>query len=55
LIFYLGYDSNYAWIQLRIVAAPALSGVADPDLGSGAFLTPESEMGKNQDPDPGPG
>ena len=27
--------------------------VADPDTGSGAFLTPGSGMGKNQDPDPG--
>jgi hypothetical protein len=27
--------------------------VADPDLGSGAFLTPGSWMGKKQDPDPG--
>ncbi len=27
--------------------------VADPDPGSGAFLTPGSGMGKNQDPDPG--
>jgi hypothetical protein len=25
--------------------------VADPDPGSGAFLTPGSGMGKNQDPD----
>jgi hypothetical protein len=31
--------------------------VADPDPGSGAFLTPGSEsgMGKNQDPDLGSG
>ncbi len=27
--------------------------VADPDPGSGAFLTPGSGMGKSQDPDPG--
>jgi hypothetical protein len=27
--------------------------VADSDPGSGAFLTPGSGMGKNQDPDPG--
>ncbi len=26
---------------------------ADPDPGSGGFLTPGSGMGKNQDPDPG--
>jgi hypothetical protein len=26
--------------------------VADPDPGAGAFLTPRSGMGKNQDPDP---
>ena len=27
--------------------------VADPDPGYGAFLTPGSGMGENQDPDPG--
>ncbi len=26
---------------------------ADPELGSGAFLTSGSGMGKTQDPDPG--
>jgi hypothetical protein len=28
------------------------TGVADPELGSGAFLTPGSGMGKNQDLEP---
>jgi len=27
--------------------------IADPDPGSGAFLTPGSGLGKTQDPDPG--
>jgi hypothetical protein len=31
------------------------SSVVDPDPGSGAFLTPGSAMGKNQDPIPGSG
>jgi hypothetical protein len=30
-----------------------LRSVADPDPGSGAFLTPGSGMGKVRDPDPG--
>jgi hypothetical protein len=29
--------------------------IADPDPGSGDFLTPGTGMGKNQDPDPGSG
>ena len=29
--------------------------VADPDPGSGAFLTPGSGMGESQHPDPGSG
>jgi hypothetical protein len=41
------------------ILAPPLSFfldiVTDPDPGSGAFLTPGSGMGKNQDPDPGAG
>jgi hypothetical protein len=32
-----------------------VSGVADPDPGSGAFLTPGSGMGKKSGPDPGSG
>ncbi len=32
-----------------------VNSVADPDPGSGAFLTPGSGMGKNQDRDPGSG
>jgi len=31
------------------------SSVVDPDMGSGAFLTPGSGMGKNEDPDEHPG
>ncbi len=31
------------------------SSVADPDPGSGAFLTPGSGMGRSQHPDPGSG
>ncbi len=30
-----------------------LSSVADPDPGSGAYLTPGSGMGKKSNPDPG--
>jgi hypothetical protein len=33
----------------------SLASVADPGPGSGAFLTPGSEMAKNQKPDPGSG
>jgi hypothetical protein len=32
-----------------------VTSVADPDPGSGAFLTPGSGMVKSQDPDPYPG
>jgi hypothetical protein len=49
-------NSTNTW-QSLIEAAPEsqvlFASVADPDPGSGAFLTPGSGTGKNQDPNPG--
>jgi hypothetical protein len=42
-------------IKNSIAISYVLASVADPDPGSGVFLTPGSGMGKSQHPDPGSG
>jgi hypothetical protein len=42
--------NNFLYFSLLFLL---FDSVADPDQGSVVFLTPGSEMGKNQDPDPG--
>jgi uncharacterized UBP type Zn finger protein len=46
-------DAQEFFLHLVTQIGKVFNSVADSDPGSGAFLTPGSGMGKNQDPDPG--